>query len=440
MARTNRITAKATIITSEAQEMFVANADAAARELERQVDVIKRASKDAKTDTRMLVMVPRADAADAPPHERVTVNVPAHGLVTLAAETVHDQIADRMNINRTYYRRMMAEAPDLLSTNVNHWFNATPGTNLVRLLGATTDDEGHRLHDAGAHFRLRGFLGGSYRPLDNAELLAAILPTVRERGAYLREFSLTDQRLHARFATFERGVEEVVNAVATRNGVTVEEARRHATVNGRDVSWVNELMRMGVSIRNSETGFASLDVAGFMEVLKCLNGLIVPAQVKRRHVGGRRDAAGEFGWESEATQRLGNAHVFSQVTDAVMESLSEQAMARNAGVVLEAKVTPVALPAPMFEFLGRIGESAGLNEAQVEILREETQRATVEEGGVTRFALSQGWTALARRTPDFDKRTEWERTGFAWLTDDATRLAEAGREPKKGRRTAVAQA
>lgn len=427
-------------ITSEAQERFVAEAEASSLELERQVAVIKAASQDAKTDTRALRMIPLAGheiLEGAPVTDRMAIEVPSAGFRTLIAPNAHDQIADRMEIPRTYYRRMIAEAPTLLAENVNHWMHEKPATNLVRMVGPIGDREGATLANAGARFRIRGFLGGSYRPLDNAELLQAVLPTARDRGAYLREFSLDDQRLHARFVTFEQGVEEAVQAVATRHGITVAEARSHARVNGRDVTWVNEMLRMGVSIRNSETGFASLDVAGFIEILKCLNGLIVPAQVKRRHVGARRDAEGDFSFESDQTQRLGAAHIFSQVTDAVLESLSAEAVARNAAVVLEAKVTVLQLPAPTFEFLGRIGENFGLNDAEVEVLREEGQHAMVQEGGPTRFAISQGWTALARRTDDFDRRTELERHGFRWLTDDATRLLEAGRVPAPKKAKAI---
>jgi hypothetical protein len=184
---------------------------------------------------------------------------------------------------------------------------------------------------------------------------------------------------------------------------------------------------MGFSIRNSETGFATMDVAGFIEILKCLNGMIVPAQVKARHVGGKRDVDDTgFGWESEQTQRLDNATVFSRVRDAVIATLEEEAMGRNAAVVITAKQDVLALPAPMFEFIGRLGEDNGLLPAEIEVLREETHAATIQEGGTTRFAMAQGWTALGRRTENFDRRTEFERAGFQWLTDSTTKLLAAG--------------
>lgn len=429
-------------VTDAGREQFQHEARAQAKSLEAQVRTIKQASVDAKADTRTFQMVTTAAAMGngvdsiepgaLEPRDRVLLTVPAQGLRLAIADNAHDQIAARVNIPRAYYQRMLVEAPDLLGDNVNRWFNQNPDTRLVRMLKPTTDTEGQFLHTFDGFGRVRGFLSGRYRPMDNPELMTTILPLAEEHGAFLRDFSLDDQRLHARFATFERSAQSIIAAVAQQHGITEEQAKGHHRVNGRDVTFTDEIIRAGFSIRNSETGFATLDVSAFLEILKCLNGMIVPANVKARHVGGKRDVDETgFGWESEQTQRLDNAAVFSRVRDAVLATLDEQVMGRNAARVLEAKATIITLPEPLFEFVGRVGERDGLSDDEIEVLREETHRATIEEGGTTRFAMAQGWTAAAKRVKSFDRRTDFERTGFTWLTDDTTRLLAAGKPDKK---------
>jgi len=99
--------------------------------------------------------------------------------------------------------------------------------------------------------------------------------------------------------------------------------------------------------------------------------------------------------------------------------------------VLGAKTEPLALPVPTFEFVGNLGANLNLTEAEVRVLQEETERAVIQEGVVTRFALSQGITALARRTDtaDFDRKVELERYGFEMLDRDVEKLLAAGRTP-----------
>lgn len=430
MATATRRTTTSTV-APELREQFAAEASAQSQALERRVRELKDASVDAKVDTRLLRMeVSNTD--DPKLGNRVVLAVPSQQFSISISDTAHDQIAGKLGIPRPYYDRMLEHQPQLLADNVNTWFHREPEKRLVRMLSPTNAAEHQEAQALNVRYRARGFLSATYRPLDNPELLATVLPVASRHGAYLRDFSLDDQRLHARFATFERSADAIVKAVDQRHGITELQARGHHRVNGRDVTFADEVIRMGFSIRNSETGFASLDVSGFVEILKCLNGLIVPAQVKQRHVGGKRNGHGdepEVEWLSEQTQRLDNAAIFSRVHDAVEATLEEEAMAKSAATILSAKAEVLALPAPVFEFLGRIGEQARLTDGELALLRTETERAVIEEGGTTRFALSQGWTAAAKQLDTFDKRTEWERTGFQWLADDTTALLAAGREP-----------
>jgi hypothetical protein len=237
------MTAAAVRYTPESadREEFQAKAAGQASALEARVRAIKAASVDAKADTRTFTMVPITEVIDAAsvdlgtlaPKHRVALTVPGQGLRLAIAENAHDQIAARVDIPRAYYEKMLTEAPDLLATNVNRWFNQNPSTRLVRILKPTTPEEATFMDSFEGFGTVRGFLSGSYRPLDNPELLASVLPIAQEHGAYLRDFSLDDQRLHARFATFERSAQSIVKAVAERNGITEAQAMNHTRQRSR---------------------------------------------------------------------------------------------------------------------------------------------------------------------------------------------------------------
>ena len=420
-------------------EIIVGESDDKARELEQRVTALARASRDAIADTRTLKIIPStAIDIELPVEDRITIEAPG-GLYLGVSGTAHDQFAEKLGIPKPYYQRMLASEPQLLATNMNVWLNAQPEKRLLRMIepvDSIDPREGFRLHEIGAKMRLRAFLGASYRPLDNAELIAAVLPTLREKGAYLKEFSLTDQRLHAKFLTTERDVKDIVREYAEKYGVTEEQARGHYKdpKTGKDISWVNEVVRMGVYLRNSETGFASLDVSGLVEVLKCLNAFVASAQTKVRHVGKKNQGAeDDLSFLSAQTQRLDNAAIFSRVRDTVIAMLDEQAQVNHAKSLASAKATLIETDIPMFEFVGRLGEQLQLTDAESEVLKEEVVRSNIVEGGFTQFSLAQGVTAMARETKDYDRRVELERAGWTIIESDATKLLAAGKAATRRR-------
>lgn len=390
--------------------------------LEAQVERLAEASVDAIADTRTLklAVTPNAPEGDNyPARLRVQIAAP-NGLAVVISDVAHDQICEKLGIGKPYYQRMLASQPQLLTENVNTWFNAQPEKRLIRMMKPLDDAEAATLAELGATLSLRAFLGATYRPLDNVQLVRTVTPVMKAKGAYLSDFSITEQRLHAKFLTFERDVADI---------------RKQYNAAPSTHQFVNEIVRMGVYLRNSETGFASLDVSGLIEILKCLNGLIMPASTKQRHVGGKRNGNGDEGMQflSAQTQRLDNAAIFSRVRDTAIAALDEQAQVGYAEKIITAKATIVEPEIPMFEFIGRIGDTLELTEGEADVLKEEVVRSNVIEGGFTQFSLSQGVTALARQTESYDRRVELERAGWEIVTQDTTKLLAAGRAATKRR-------
>jgi hypothetical protein len=409
------------------------NSDAQLAQLTARVDAIKAAKVDAVADTSALTAVAvRAD------NQKPQVILTAPGGVRIQiGEVAHQQWSDRLKINKPYYDRMVVEAPELLAQNLNWWLQQTPEERLLRML----KPEGLTIADAkemaalGTQLRLRGVLGKGYRTIDDADLVAAIVPTLLENGAKLVDFSIDERRMHAKFATEVATMTQLRELYAAKYGLTVEQVRRHTIVDGKDVSWVNEPLATGVTIRHSEVGFASLGAAFFQRVAKCLNDYVDENAVAIRHVGGKNIGAGDddVRYLSDATQLMENAALLGRVQDTIKKEFQPERVLARTARLLSAKTETVERPhgKPLFEFVGNVGLNLGLTVDQTELLKEETQNAIIEEGGEVKFAFVQGITAVARQMTDYDRRLEVERTGFQLLNDDAGALLKLGREAEK---------
>ena len=96
-------------------------------------------------------------------------------------DIAHSQIGDRTKIPAKYYNRMREEAPELLATNVNHWFQNNPERRMVRTLDG----------------RARAFLSDRYRRIDNQQIAEAVLPIIGEMaGAQIMSCELTESKMY----------------------------------------------------------------------------------------------------------------------------------------------------------------------------------------------------------------------------------------------------
>ena len=90
-------------------------------------------------------------------------------------DTGHQQLAERLEIPKTYYDRMREEAPFLLEENVRTWLGRSEKQFLVRTLDG----------------QARAILSDRYRVLDNDDLANAALPVLVEN-----DFEIVDRRDH----------------------------------------------------------------------------------------------------------------------------------------------------------------------------------------------------------------------------------------------------
>lgn len=196
-----------------------------------------------------------------------------------ATDLAHGQIATAAKIPKAYYDRMRAECPHLLASNINHWW--TKGDPKKRLVRTDSRDNS-----------IRAFLSDRYRPLDNFELMGAIMPQFESSDLQMKSCELTESRLY-------------LKAVSPRLQGEVK---------------VGDVVQGGICLSNSEVGQGSLRIDEFLYRLSCTNGMTQETTVRKTHLGRSTgvdsvDFASEF--YKDDTRKLDDAAFWAKIRDAV---------------------------------------------------------------------------------------------------------------------------
>jgi hypothetical protein len=191
---------------------------------------------------------------------------------------------------------------------------------------------------------------------------------------------------------------------------------------------LRERVRFGASIRNSETGHGAFAIEDYIRLLICSNGAVVNAQFRMAHLG-KKSGEEDFTFRAADTQRLEDAALFLRVRDRLLECFSDRTEKTLARSIVEGKA-PVELPPeqPALTFVKNVGATFDLTDKELDVLQEEAAHELARGRPMSRFAVSQGFTALARRVGeagDFDRKYELEQAGWKILTDPVTKLLKA---------------
>ena len=214
-------------------------------------------------------------------------------------ENCHEQVASKLQIPIGYYKRMLAEHPELLASNVNGWLQQN-NTNKYMLRTFDTDPE-----QAGI---ARAFLSDRYNVLDNYDVLLAALEAIKAAGinVQITKADVTDRRMYLHVTCPER---EVNAESFLRDYMRTEGA---AAGNG---------IYTGFVLTNSETGQGSFEIRPRATIVKCMNGLVgADDRFRRVHLGAKLDE-GELMW-SQLTRQKNYELIISQTQDAIRTFLS----------------------------------------------------------------------------------------------------------------------
>lgn len=290
-------------------------------------------------------------------------------------DIAHQQIGGRLGIPRNYYNRLRTELPVLLDENVNRLLHHNPkGGEYPKWMVRTLDGTA------------RAVLSDAYRRLDNFEIANAVIPILGELpGVQVRSTDLTDTHMH-------------IKAVTNIEG-EVKGSRQ-----------VNDIVRAGVYIGNSEVGYGSVTVYPFVERLVCLNGMTVQEEgnagmMKRVHLGRRVDADGAGRVFRDETRRQDDLAFMMALGDVVRAAVDEvrfRELVESMSAATEgAKLSNVAAAVEV------LAKNEGLGETEASSVLQHL----AEGGDLSRWGLLNAVTRTAEDVESYDRATELEALG-----------------------------
>ncbi len=286
----------------------------------------------------------------------------AEGMLLPANKIATAQVATYCGIPRDYFDRCPT---GLRATNVNHWLDAQPkDKRLVRTADGC----------------VRAFLSDRYRPLDNYDLAAHVLPIVSELGLKVISADVTDTKLYLKC------VNERVQGEVSKG----------------------DIVQAGVIIQNSETGHGSLSVTSFILRLVCMNGMVSDRSSRKYHIGDKRkgdDLTAALEVYCDETRKKMDSALWAQVGDMTRTAVSEALFEQIVQKMRDATQGP-AIVAPI---------------AACEVLRKRFSLTEIESTGIlghlaaggdlSRFGMLNAVTRYAQDVESYDRSTELERLG-----------------------------
>ena len=334
-----------------------------------ELDEQQKTKRDFLVDSPAISM--QARAQESGPHSyRLTLGKNGNSVNLGINDLGHLQLASKVGIPRKFYDHLRTDYPTLLAQTVTELSVGEPQKMLVRSLGG----------------QARAFLSDRYRTIDNFDLLKAVLP------------SLT-------------GLEKVGTELIV-DSCEVTERRMYIKILFPQVQGeikVGDPVRAGLVLSNSEVGDGSLRVERLLEILRCLNGMVLPASLRKYHAGRRRefdelDSAVEV--YSDRTRQLDDMALFSKVTDVVkaafnMEEFAKQIEAYKNSTQQEIKKDPV-------EFIEVTSKRYNLNSEE----KNSTLKHFLTYGDMTQYGLMNALTSAAQEEgTQYDRSIELERLG-----------------------------
>ena len=277
----------------------------------------------------------------------------------------HAQISAHTRVPKQYYDRLRTEAPELLATNVNHWLDRAPARRLVRTLDRNA----------------RAFMSDKYRPLDNYDLMQAILPKLGESQLEIKSCELTETRLY-------------IKAVSPKVQGEIKKG---------------DVVQAGVVISNSEVGAGALSVLPLLYRLVCTNGMICEdSNAMRRYHTGRRNEGDNGSWEvfSDATRRQSDKAIFMQAKDLVNNFLTHEYVERLLVPMRIAAGSPIQ-NMDLTTVVERVQKTFTLTEDEGTGI----MRYLAAGGDLTQWGLANAITRSAQDVESYDRATDLERIG-----------------------------
>lgn len=241
----------------------------------------------------------------------------------------------------------------------------------------------------------RALLSNSYRPIDNWDVLGALLTGLTKAGFtghVVRQADLTDNKMYIRIAVPE------ISALAPtllRNYTSPYNGRKGAD---------NPVVEAGLIISNSETGGAAFTITPELVVKICDNGLTIKRDmIRKTHLGSKLDEG--VIKVSDETRRKNLELVASQTKDAITTFLDQGYMERAIAKIEGQSEEPVGDVNKTLETI--VSRPAFTKDDMSGLLS-----AFFDGGDRTRGGLANAITAYSQKVDDADRAYEMDADAF----------------------------
>jgi Domain of unknown function (DUF932) len=275
------------------------------------------------------------------------------------------QIAARSGIPALYADKMSGDNAPLLAQNVNWWWQHQPEKRMLRTL-------------MNGHMTARAFLSDRYRPMENADLAAVVLPKLEQLKCKVLSCEITETRFYIQAATPKL-----------------------------EAKLVGDRVQAGAVISNSEVGQGALSIEPLLFYLRCLNGLVMPRVISRYHVGRQTDQMAELEQASEyysdATREMDDRALWmkvNDVTDGLFDPARFQALVDKFEGAADQKLKGT-------DAIEEITERFKFNQTE----RDAVLNHFIEGGQANLFGLVNAVTRTATDVESYDRSVELQRIG-----------------------------
>lgn len=276
------------------------------------------------------------------------------------------QIAARSGIPTQYADKMTGENCPLLAENINWWWKHQPEKRMLRTL------------QNGSHIA-RAFLSERYRPLENADLAAIVLPKLAELRCEILSCEITETRLYIQAATPKV-----------------------------EAKLVGDIVRAGICVSNSEVGQGALMLEPLLYYLRCLNGMVMPRVMRRHHIGRHSDPLFELDeaaeYYTDTTREADDKAFWMKVRD-VTEGLFDKG--RFTSMVEKFESATAQKLGPVTGAVEEVGNRFKFNETESNAVLNHL----IEGGDTSLFGLINAVTRTASDVESYDRSVELQRIG-----------------------------
>ncbi|MEG2135963.1 MAG: DUF932 domain-containing protein [Clostridia bacterium] len=333
-------------------------------ELAIELDRQRNAKKDYLLDTRNIIMDYTGE------NHQITLQNEAQRMNTILGvnDVAHRQIGSTLGIPAKYYDKMRSDNPELLTANVNGWFNHTPSTRMVRTLDGSA----------------RAFLSDRYRRIDNYEIAETVLPIISQiQDARVESCEVTDERMYIK----------VVNP------------RLETEVFPGDV------VQSGILITNSEVGMGSMAIQPLVYRLVCTNGMVVnDAATRRYHIGRGNESAEDYTLYSNETLAADDRALMLKVQDTVRAAVDQacfEKVVQMMKAAKDAKIVTTDIP----QMIELASSDYGFSKKEGSGILDHL----IRDGEFSLYGLSNAVTRAAQDVESYDRSTDMESIGYTIL-------------------------